>query len=147
MLIDQEKVEALKKFWDECQITSDEALKPIKAITTFTKNMEKKLIQNGHKGNRNSWLHLTYKQLFDLLNNEIDELIEAIWEQKSEDHIIDECADVANFAMMIADVARENKIFKEKIKTKTSQFLPSQPDKWKDFFKKARTTNKPREVL
>lgn len=71
------------------------------AIKKFTVHMESKLRENDHKG---GWGDCDTFDLFDLLLEEKNELEEAICTTDYK-HIIDECADVANFAMMIADNA------------------------------------------
>lgn len=71
------------------------------AVKKFTVHMENKLRKNDHKGGWNEW---NSDDLFDLLLEEKNELEEALDIGDPYD-IIDECADVANFAMMIADNA------------------------------------------
>ena len=63
--------------------------------------MELKLRKNDHKG---GWSDMTPSQLLDLLETEVQELRGAINEGDPLD-IAQECADVCNFAMMIADVS------------------------------------------
>lgn len=67
--------------------------------------MEKKLQENRHKGDRWGWLSEDSSFLFVKLNRERLELGQALL-LSGNDEIIRECADVANFAMMIADKAR-----------------------------------------
>lgn len=71
------------------------------AVKKFIVHMEDKLRKNDHKGGWNGW---SCENLFDLLLEEKNELKEALALGNPFD-IIDECADVANFAMMIADNA------------------------------------------
>ena len=63
------------------------------------------------------WRKLYMGQLLDLLNNEKSELVRAVYAlenyslsatKKDFENVINEAADVANFAMMIADKARES---------------------------------------
>jgi len=62
--------------------------------------MELKLRRNDHKG---GWQHMTPMELLERLEGEVRELRQAIYEGDPLD-IAQECADVANYAMMIADV-------------------------------------------
>lgn len=72
------------------------------SIDWFSKQMELKLRKNDHKG---GWQRMDIKTLFHLLKEEIIELQEAIQDNSN---IIDECTDVANFSMMIADISKQN---------------------------------------
>jgi NTP pyrophosphatase (non-canonical NTP hydrolase) len=81
-------------------------------VLKFALEMEKKLAKNRHKGNAENWQMAGAKILFRLLRDEVDELAEALDHCVPEDSI-KECADVANFAMMIADcVAYDSRITK-----------------------------------
>jgi len=79
-------------------------MKPRKAILRFTNDMELKLCKNDHKDH---WSGMSLQYLSMRLTQERKELERAI---KSKDaiKIVEECADVANFAMMIADNARRD---------------------------------------
>ena len=70
-----------------------------KEVKVFSLSMERKLSQNDHKM---GWQKCEDVELLKKLNIELEELIYAL-ENESTKSIIDECADVANFAMMIAD--------------------------------------------
>ena len=72
------------------------------AVLTFALRMHAKLNQNRHKGGRPNWLATRVEVLLDRLGEELFELQEA---QRGGDAeaIANECADVANFAMMISD--------------------------------------------
>jgi NTP pyrophosphatase (non-canonical NTP hydrolase) len=81
-------------------------------LAWFAEQMRAKLERDRHKGD--NWQELGVDWLFDRLagemgpkteTSEIDELETAIYQQDWE-NVIRECADVANFAMMIADTAR-----------------------------------------
>ena len=80
------------------------------SVQWFANEMEKKLRKNDWKG---GWSECSFDWLWDLLNEEIDELSTALDEVIDEQNIvtnedlISECADIANFAMMIADNARK----------------------------------------
>lgn len=66
--------------------------------------MTEKLRANDHKGGRaNGWLATPPKVLLARLQQEVDELQEAI--RLHPERVLPEAADVANFAMMIADKA------------------------------------------
>lgn len=69
-----------------------------KEVVEFSKQMENKLKKNDYKG---GWSNLSAEYLLMLLKKEVSELEAAIQSQSDTD-IISECADVANFAMMIA---------------------------------------------
>jgi len=64
--------------------------------------MEAKLRANDWKG---GWRGMSHHELLGLLDLEFEELTEAIAAGSAEG-IIDEAVDVANFAMMIADITR-----------------------------------------
>ena len=67
----------------------------------FAKEMEGKLRKNDHKG---GWKSCTLQYLMMRLTQERKELNKCV-KDKNRDYkqIIDECTDIANFAMMIAD--------------------------------------------
>lgn len=72
---------------------------PRPAVIWFADKMEAKLKANDHKG---YWGKCELQYLSMRLTQERKELYDAI-ESKDSDRIISECADVANFSMMIAD--------------------------------------------
>lgn len=69
-------------------------------VLWFAGKMESKLQENDHKG---GWENCTFQYLFQKLDEEVKELTTCISEEKA----IQEAADVANIAMMIADRARK----------------------------------------
>jgi hypothetical protein len=77
-------------------------------VQKFAELMEIKLRENDHKG---GWSTVPDKRLFELLLEECSELAteldQAHWKSSSPArlHVMREAADVANFAMMIADNA------------------------------------------
>jgi NTP pyrophosphatase (non-canonical NTP hydrolase) len=78
-------------------------------VTAFAMLMERELRANDHK---TSWRKMSIHDLEKRLREEVDELSDASrWrsggttEGSYARHLGSECADVANFAMMIADVA------------------------------------------
>lgn len=80
------------------------------SVEWFSGKMEQKLKANTHKG---GWGESELGWLFVRLKEEVEELHNAINDRviptpffgvsHTEEEIIQECADVANFAMMIAD--------------------------------------------
>lgn len=72
-----------------------------KAVDWFAGRMAVKLLNNRHKAH---WSEADTGYLLDRLVQEVMELRQAIDMETAED-VINECADVANFAMMIADNA------------------------------------------
>lgn len=77
---------------------------PREAVLWFAGEMESKLKVNDHKG---GWYSCNLNYLSKRLTQERKELYDAI---KSDDkeRVISECADIANFAMMIADKFKNN---------------------------------------
>jgi hypothetical protein len=75
------------------------------ALRAFVGDMRAKLEANEHKG---SWRETPYFLLMRGLRDELEELADALIGQNWE-AVIKESADVANFAMMIADRARRAK--------------------------------------
>jgi NTP pyrophosphatase (non-canonical NTP hydrolase) len=80
------------------------------ALAAFTLRMHTKLTANMHKGGRANWQQTQVHDLFSRLDEEVAELQEAKWSPervhnfaKYAEAIANECADVANFAMMISD--------------------------------------------
>lgn len=65
--------------------------------------MTRKLEANRHKGGRENWLRDTPKALLARLDDEVAELKQAILREP--DNVLNEAADVACFAMFIADKA------------------------------------------
>ena len=89
-------------------------------VNAFADLMEKKLAQNRHKGDRDGWALDAPLALLKRLKEEVRELEDVLKRQRANqddglDHgptgaaerraVVGEAADVANFAMMIADVA------------------------------------------
>lgn len=69
-------------------------------VRRFSLLMELKLRKNDYKG---GWQDVSAAKLLELLEGEVKELREALAEGDALD-IAQECADIANYAMMIADV-------------------------------------------
>lgn len=74
------------------------------AVDEFSGVMLEKLRENRHKAH---WKHVSREWLVGRLHDELDELLSAI-ESDQPLSIVYECADVANFAMMIADNEARN---------------------------------------
>lgn len=71
----------------------------VSAVQTFGCHMIAKLDANAHKGH---WSTVTVDYLLNRLRQEVEELADAL-DRGLPNHIVSEAADVANFAMMIAD--------------------------------------------
>jgi len=71
-------------------------------VLKFAERMEAKLSMNRHKGDRGGWLAASPEVLLHRLKQELKEMEDAFWKGDAE-ATANECADVANFAMMIAD--------------------------------------------
>jgi len=80
-------------------------------VLAFALRMEAKLAKNRHKGDRNGWLK---DHPWNLVERVLDETVEVqecfatdgageTWLVKTPEETADECADVANFCMMVAD--------------------------------------------
>lgn len=80
--------------------------KTIPTVLWFASQMEAKLKKNRHKGDQEGWRDCGVSYLMERLHGEFEELTRALSSTDKED-IIAECADVANFAMMIADIINQ----------------------------------------
>ena len=82
-------------------------LEDSKAIDWFAGRMKMKLMNNLHKAH---WSEADDEYLLSRLKGESVELHEELFAKSTccPEAIIDECADVANFAMMIADNLRNS---------------------------------------
>lgn len=77
-----------------------------KEIMWFSRQMEIVLRNNDFKG---GWKHCSHRYLLASLDQERDELMLALNNPRSiNEDVINECVDIANFAMMIAENFREN---------------------------------------
>jgi len=79
-------------------------------VMVFSDAMRRKLFQNQrNKGNRDGWMKDSPKYHLMRLKEEVDELGEAVCkmynDDMSPDEVLNEAADVANIAMMVADSA------------------------------------------
>lgn len=82
---------------------------PRHEVLEFAQDMERALANNDHKGR---WTGEKMSVLLKRLREETDELAEAIGRKATAEgsaEVIREAADVANFALMIADIARRMK--------------------------------------
>lgn len=73
-------------------------------LRAFVLVMQLKLYENEHKG---GWQDCSMSYLLRRLQGELGEVKRAMKANKTPDEVDRECADVANFAMMIADNYRE----------------------------------------
>jgi hypothetical protein len=88
------------------------------SVAWFAQRMEAKLAKNDFK---DGWINCSASELYEMLQHECKELEEKYrarqietardselhlphFKDTSNDSLIDECADIANFAMMIADL-------------------------------------------
>lgn len=74
-------------------------------VDAFADEMEAKLAENRHKGDRAGWSVMGFELLMSMLHVEVGELERALVAPGEAREVRRECADVANIAMMIADVA------------------------------------------
>lgn len=72
----------------------------VRAVDNFTRHMLCKLRVNSDKGR---WHTVDFRYLMRRLREEVEELQAAVDGGRKGQDIVDECADVANFAMFIAD--------------------------------------------
>jgi len=70
------------------------------SVVDFALAMERELQTNDHK---DGWADLSPKWLLNRMRQEMGELASAIEQKSNVEHIESEAADVANFAMMIAE--------------------------------------------
>ncbi len=76
-------------------------MKKREEVKMFANAMERQLQYNDHKEH---WSNFPQEYLFQRLLEEVSELYEAMNEGLDGEDMLDEAADVANFAMMIADI-------------------------------------------
>ena len=74
-------------------------------LAWFANEMERQLEANDHK---TGWKDFHLKQLLRRLKQEVGELERAI--EKGKPDVVEEAADVANFAMMIADNFHDDQV-------------------------------------
>lgn len=75
------------------------------SVDWFACHMKNKLYKNIHKG---GWDICTVNYLYYKALDELEEVFKALAEGKPASEIVDECAGVANFVMMIADRVGNN---------------------------------------
>jgi NTP pyrophosphatase (non-canonical NTP hydrolase) len=102
-------VQALGSFtWESASLNMgphsivEQPTDPWPTVRELATRMRKKLDLNRHKGGREAWLKADVRWLDEALLAELKEMRQALWEGNAE-ACADECADVANYAMMIAD--------------------------------------------
>ena len=82
---------------------------PRKEVRWFAQFMEARLRGNDHKG---GWLDCPLEELLPRIYDEYREVLDAVAGQPGDvQAIVDECADVANFAMMVADVVHRYGVY------------------------------------
>jgi len=85
---------------------SDEKFRGMRPpLAWFANEMERQLEANDHK---TGWKDCHLKQLLRRLKQEVGELERAI--EKANPDVVEEAADVANFAMMIADNFHDDQV-------------------------------------
>lgn len=84
----------------ECEHYPSSAIIPREQVMEFAEQMEMKLKANDYKRN---WRKCSDEDLLRGLRDEVDELLTAIKRKEPDTAVIMECADVANYAMMLAD--------------------------------------------
>jgi len=83
-----------------------------KHVLDFAFRMEAKLAKNRHKGDRNGWINCNPDELAFRIQDELGELQGILGAIRHKENIVawereavsNEAADVANFAMMVADI-------------------------------------------
>lgn len=90
-------------------LTSLDKIELRPAVAWFAEQME--LTLRKHDGNKSGWDDCSYDYLLDRLAEELEELDMVVLEPPNApiSRVIQEAADVANFAMMIADNARHKR--------------------------------------
>jgi hypothetical protein len=73
---------------------------PREDVRFFARNMELELKVNDHKGH---WGNSSVESLLDRIQDELNELREAVALNQSPSAVLSEAADTANFCMMAAD--------------------------------------------
>ena len=76
-------------------------------VLEFSLAMQKELDENKHKGKFSWRKDCSLDYLIKRLYEEADEVVNCIGTDSSLQEVISECADVANFAMMIADIYKQ----------------------------------------
>jgi len=78
-------------------------------IMQFSTEMENKMRKHDKDKGTHGWVDMNPKMLLEKLMGEVLELSDELIEYPDTtrySNIIDECADIANYAMMISDIAR-----------------------------------------
>lgn len=71
-----------------------------KVVAEHAERMEARLKEHEDKG---GWAESTFRFLMNELEEHVEDLEYALFEQGVQGSVQDECADISNFAMMIAD--------------------------------------------
>lgn len=80
---------------------------PRDCLLAFACDMEKELRENDHK---DGWGDLSHAWILNRIKQEYEELRRAVETGRAPEIIISECADVANFCMMLADNIKDGKV-------------------------------------
>ena len=78
-------------------------------VLAFALEMEGKLSQNRHKGDREGWVNDHPLALLCRIEDEVAELKLAIVNGETPGEVTKEAADIGNFAMMVADAYRHHR--------------------------------------
>lgn len=71
-----------------------------RVVAKHAESMEARLKEHEDKG---GWTESTFRFLMNELEGHVEDLEYALFEQGVQDSVANECADISNFAMMIAD--------------------------------------------
>jgi hypothetical protein len=95
------------KDWEAAMEVLMEEITPRESLAWFARRMENKLRQNDHKP---GWEGLNDSYFLKRASQEYSELMQAVAKKKGPEEIIDECADLANFVMMLATNQRNRAV-------------------------------------
>jgi len=77
-------------------------------IMRFSTDMEEKMRKHDHDRGESGWMNMDPKMLLEKLMDEVLELSDSmVGDNIDHNAIISECADVANYAMMITSIMRK----------------------------------------
>jgi phosphoribosyl-ATP pyrophosphohydrolase len=80
------------------------------AIRWFGLRMGEMLTENANKWKKGPWTQVTFERSVGRLGEKLTDLeVELTTEPKDNEHVINECADIACIAMMIAHNSKEGK--------------------------------------
>jgi len=78
-------------------------------VMAFARKMEAKLDKNRHKGDRAGWMKMRPEEALLRIRQEVNELADEVNHPVffDKEAAANECADIANFCMMLADICGE----------------------------------------